>query len=378
MKNYTFNFEVVTLTTQFANAFNDIVIKRYNADRVANDQEVGVTFLYAPKQRVIHDLTNKQNELRLPIVSYNINSFSRDQERVFNKLQGAEIANNLKYSKILQPVPINLGITLNIMTKFQLDMDQIISNFVPYNDPYVVVSWPDPYAGQEIRTIIEWDGTVNITYPLEQTATTPFSRIEGSANFTIKGWLFKYQAGSVGKIHNIYANFFGVQDLYCSYTAMQAATSPYATDYMVISGRPVIKGATPVSLFSNTTGQSITLVGSMFNKTTAYFISGTEGTLLSSTVYNFTSNTELSGYASYITGIQIIPTSVSDNILTYTLDTGVSAGYIDVIALNPAGIGKLSTDSYRTVPCPYPSISACTDWTGYQPPTIKGIEILAI
>ena len=376
MKNYTFNFEVLTLTTQFANAFNDVVIKRYNNERVANGQEIGVNFIYAPKQRVIHDLTNKQNELRLPIVSYNITNFSRDPSRVFNKLEGPEILNSRKYEKILQPVPVNLGISLNIFAKFQLDMDQIISNFVPYCDPYVVVSWPDPYAEQEIRTIIEWDGSVSINYPMDQSAATPFSRIEGSANFTIKGWLFKAQTGSMGIIHNIYNNFFAVNDIYCSYTAMRSVTSELATDYQVVSGRPVLNGATPTTLYNETSGQLVTVTGSMFNKTTAYFISGPESIIGQSTVYDFTTSRYISAYIDSIEGIQITPNILNDYTLTCTISTGAGGGYFDIIAINDAGIGRLSVDSIRHVPCPYTTEEECAIWEPYQPPTISGIYVM--
>lgn len=376
MKDYTFNFEVVTLTTQFADAFNDIVVKRYNGDREANGQEIGVTFIYAPKQRVIYDLTNKQNELRLPIVSFNINSFARDESRVFNKLQGADIVGSLKYDHIRQPVPVNLGISLNVMTKFQLDMDQIISNFTPYCDPYVVVSWPDPFAGQEIRTIIEWDGSVSITYPMDQGATIPFSRIEAAANFTVKGWLFKKQDGNYGRIHNIYSNFFAVRDIFCNYTSMQQATSEDATDYMVVSGRPVINHVNPYVFQSANTGYDVTVYGDMFEKTTDYYLSGAVSGIGPITVYDYTTAQYMSAYIDYISGIKITPTILSNNALTFTLDiTGASAGYIDIIGINDAGIGRLTVDSVRDFPCPYPLSADCVDWTPSQPDYINGILV---
>jgi hypothetical protein len=374
VKDYTFNFEIVTLITQFADAFNDVVVKRYNNDRETNGQEIGVTFIYAPKQRIIYDLTNKQNNIKLPIVSYNITSFARDTSRVFNKLQGAEITGSLKFDRIRQPVPVNLGISLNILTKFQLDMDQIISNFVPYCDPYVVVSWPDPYAGQEIRTIIEWDGNVGINYPIDQSATTPFSRVEGTANFTIKGWIFKNQQASIGKIHNIYANFFSVKDIYCSYTAMQQATSDLATDFMVISGRPQFTGVTPNTLTSGVP-RAVTVTGRMFEKTDLFFLTGS---LLNQTVYDLTTSPFISSYANYITGVQIVPIAKSDTSLTFIIDTPIEAGFIDVVGINDAGLGRLSTDTFRTITCPYALSGDCVNWPDeiYQPPSISGIKIL--
>ena len=53
------------------------------------------------------------------------------------------------------------------MTKFQTDMDQILSNFIPYNNPYIILSWkvptdlsPSGFAiPQEIRSEVLWSGS---------------------------------------------------------------------------------------------------------------------------------------------------------------------------------------------------------------------------
>ena len=74
-------------------------------------------------------------------------------------------------------------------------MDQILSNFVPYNNPYIIISWKVPSSQNltnnlEIRTEVLWDGSLNLQYPIEVSGTQP-ARIIASTSFTMKGWLFK-------------------------------------------------------------------------------------------------------------------------------------------------------------------------------------------
>ena len=74
-------------------------------------------------------------------------------------------------------------------------MDQILSNFVPYSNPYIVISWPVPTTQNlkdnlEIRTEILWDGNLALEYPVEVSGTQP-ARVIANTAFTIKGWLFK-------------------------------------------------------------------------------------------------------------------------------------------------------------------------------------------
>ena len=72
---------------QFVSAFNSIVIDRYNKNRVVQEK-IQANFVYAPKERVIHDLVNKNQHLKLPVVAVSMNSVTRDNERVFNKIPG--------------------------------------------------------------------------------------------------------------------------------------------------------------------------------------------------------------------------------------------------------------------------------------------------
>ena len=125
----------------FASAMDDIVVKRYNRYRDPQDS-IRVRFVYAPKQRVLLDLLDKAQNLQLPVVALTNGGIARDPNRVFNKIQGSYIANAdpTKASKLLQPTPIDLTINMTILTRFQEDYDQIVTNFIPYFDPYIIIS----------------------------------------------------------------------------------------------------------------------------------------------------------------------------------------------------------------------------------------------
>jgi hypothetical protein len=216
VKNYTFNFEVQTLLEQFVSAFNDIVIKRYDNTKTLVNSTSGnkVSFVYAPKQRVYDTLnTPAPGGLTVPAVAVSLNSISRDNTRVFNKLNGFSVpsydsSNGNIIKNIPQPVPVNIGVNMHIVTKYQSDMDQILTNFAPYCDPYIIISWKLPFANNiEIRTEILWNGNISLTYPTDVGPTQAY-RVTADTSFTIKGWLFKSTQETYGKIYTIDASFF--------------------------------------------------------------------------------------------------------------------------------------------------------------------------
>tara|TARA_R110000787_G_scaffold114620_3_gene224362 strand:+ start:3829 stop:4530 length:702 start_codon:yes stop_codon:yes gene_type:complete len=204
VKSETFHFEVRDCVNQFVAAFNDVVITRFNNGRSEGDK-IHAQFTYAPKQRVLHDLVNKSKHIRLPVISVIKTSVNRDVNRVFNKGYGmyfnkgaTEQFPALTSYRISQPVPVNIGLQMTIMTRYGMDMDQIISNFLPYNNPYIIISWKVPGGfiseqddtnDQEIRTKVLWDGSIPITYPTDLTPDHP-ARIVATTNFTVEGWLF--------------------------------------------------------------------------------------------------------------------------------------------------------------------------------------------
>lgn len=206
---------------QFVSAFNSIVIDRYNKDRSVEDS-IQANFVYAPKERVIHDLVNKSQNMKLPVVSVSMSNVSRDKERVFNKIQGFYIskaqspnAGSFDTNHLPTPIPINITVNMDILARFQTDMDQILSNFIPYNNPYIIISWRVPSSQNllddlEIRSEVLWSGDISLDYPKELSGTMPY-RVSASTSFTIKGWLFKKSIdNNVANIFTVDSNFIPV------------------------------------------------------------------------------------------------------------------------------------------------------------------------
>ena len=209
MKNYTVNWELKDLIVQFMSALDDSIIKRYDENKDI-EKEVSVRYVYAPKSRLIHWLVNKQQHITLPVASVSITGISRDTSRVFNKIDGPIYLNVDEIQEPLQPVPVDINVSLSMLAKYQNDMDQMVSNFVPYFDPYIMLSWKHPSVDRELRSEAIWDGNLNFNYPTDIQASDAY-RVTVDTSFVIKGWMFK-KTPEVNDsiIHDVIVDFIGV------------------------------------------------------------------------------------------------------------------------------------------------------------------------
>jgi hypothetical protein len=253
MHNKTFNFEIRDLLTQFIAAMDDVVISRYNKDR-EEKEKIKVRYIHAPKERVFYDLVNKAQNITLPVISVNITGIQRDETRVFNKIDGfyepvRRDTQSKLTSHVAMPVPVNLSVAVSIITNYQSDLEQIISNFVPYSNPYIVISWNTPESFkinniEEIRSEVLWDGNIQIEYPTDiESSSKP--RFSGNTTFTIKGWLFPSADKDYYK--NIYFvnNHFRLTEKYnLNYDLLSidlsAINAETLTENVYISGAPLI------------------------------------------------------------------------------------------------------------------------------------------
>lgn len=268
MLQQSYHFEIKDLIASFIDAFDGTVIKRFNQNR-ATEKEVKVRYLYAPKQRVLFDIVTPGQNLTLPVVSITINGLTRDENRVFNKIAGfyvpqgdADTRRKALTNYFRTPTPIDIGINMSILTRYQTDMDQILSNFIPFNNPYIILSWqiPSAYnlsAPQEIRSEVLWNGTINLEYPVEQDPTSK-SLIVADTSFTIKGWIFPEETDPVKNIFYInayltaasskavleYDNYYALKEE--AYTLNSPQSAFYNTDVVSLSANPIFVG--PVSI----------------------------------------------------------------------------------------------------------------------------------
>jgi len=360
MVNYTYNFEVKDLLTQFVAAFDDTVIKRYDKNNNAR-QEIGVRYVFAPKQRIMHDIVNKAQNIELPVVAINLASVSYDTERVFNKLNNFEnYANANSASAIRTPTPVNLTVNMSILCRYMQDMEQIISNFVPYSDPYIILSWKEPVSDNvnntiEIRSEVLWDQNISLNTPTETTYSDKF-RIIADTTFTIKGWLFRSKNERSSPIYFIENNFVNVRPDFnfnqglssLEYESFfDSLTSDADIETITLSGIPDI-----TNVFFNTSGsllpidnpitikrdlssggRSYTLYGDNYNETEFLMLSSNSAITTGFTAVSTTYTGEVSGY--------LLPNSqwnvLNNQILNIMIPALTASGRFDVIVKNPAG-----------------------------------------
>lgn len=392
MKNWTFNREIQTLLEQFTSAFNDIIVKRDKQN--GSTDIIKANFIYAPKQRVFEVLRNPApGGITLPAVSINISSIQRDPTRTFNKSWGFNIeslspttsATTDFVKRIKNPVPINIGVNMTMVTKYQSDMDQIISNFVPYCDPYIIISWKLPVSQgkeYEIRTEILWSGTVSLNYPTELNGNQSY-RVSADTSFTIKGWLFKSKElnENYKKIYVINSDFVAVneQDVYS--TKLITDLENYQTDFVSISARPQPRWCSPLDLnYSRThapldSRPRIEIFGSHFKETRAMYISASNPeTFLSDNekFFNpFSTQKNLSANYPGFKGFQIPEFTIySENYTSFQFPFVITGEtQLDVILENEAGYGSIIKDTNIRMK----SLSG----DGYVSPILDGINVLS-
>lgn len=351
MKDYTYSFEIKDLLTQFLCAFDDTIIKRYDKDRNAKEL-IEVRYVLAPKQRVMYDIINKAQNLTLPVVALNVTGISRDQSRVFNKLDSTYNTLNKHQSKVLMPIPINIEVSMSILARYMQDMDQIISNFVPFSNPYIILTWKEPTNVPdqvlEIRSEVLWSGSISLTEPTDLAASDKF-RIVGDTSFTIKGWLFRNKNELSSQIYFIDANFMAVSGSkiiiddsnYSSFinslstnteTVSISATPSLTNLYYNYDGK-LLPIRTNYTLTPSTSSSNFVLYGRSLSYTNAVLLCGSN--TFTNKVTSFSST-----YTGSVTGSLLDPsyyTIVDNNIMTIDLSSLSGSGTFNVVINNTAG-----------------------------------------
>jgi len=389
VKNYTYNWEIQTLLEQFVSAFNDVIVKRYDNQKTLIPPTSGLkaSYVYGPKQRIFNTLQNPApGGLRVPAIAVSIGGISRDPNRVFNKNDGFNVPYNTTITSsdylkhIPQPVPINISVNMTLITKFQSDMDQLISNFAPYCDPYIVISWKIPtldgtLSPYEIRTEVLWNGNINLTYPNDAGPNQPF-RIVADTSFVIKGWIFKKIDEIFKKIYIINSDYNNVSNVE---TNILQDIDEYNTESFTISARPQIQQINPYKTVINQaspTNINVEVFGKSFFDIKNIYLSASNNQIFSSlSYYNpFSAIPSFSSKYSGFLGV-LVPTFTifNENYLSFNLpEMPLTSGFLDVIIENEAGYGKVTTDTIL------PFVSSYSEATNIQFPYVSGFEIKSL
>ena len=349
-------------------------------------------------------MINKAQHVKMPCVSISMGGIRRSSNRVFNKLAGSswmdvfsKSPSAQKWINLLQPVPVEITVNVSILARFQADIEQILTNFIPYADPYFVISWrwPDtiPFSDFEIRSTIRWSENVNFQYPIDITADASYWT-NADTSFTIESWIFKNKPADGKPIYVIDHSFTAVSAI-DTYPVMKSFEDLFNTDVFVISARPQSMIVEPFYAYlGNATipaKKEFSIIGKMMDYVASVYLSANDWSMFNYATtgdfvtagpgaVDFFTTSSFSASASYpaFSGIPLLSSNwaVSDkNHLKITF-TPQTTGIFDIVLLNGAGYGILSEDCIRPTFNPYSSGSdEFNNYIEYQYPCISGVEI---
>jgi hypothetical protein len=197
----------------FGTLFNDIHINRINSNN-ETIQTMKVPLSYGPKEKFLARLEGDPNldrpfSIVLPRIAFELVDISYDPERKLNTLNRNVKQSSANASQLLyqyQPVPYNLGMTLDVMAKNNDDATRIVEQILPYFTPQWTITLnliPDLSLNVDVPVILN-------TTSLQDTYEGDFMNrraIVWSLGFTLKAQLF----GPVKKngiIKRIYTNLY--------------------------------------------------------------------------------------------------------------------------------------------------------------------------
>ena len=378
MIDYNYNMEVIKNLAMFESAFDDALVKRFDFSDQRVTDTIKVNYLYGPKGRTFIDLEGQPDTVKFPIVAVNLVSQARDNDRIRNKIDPLTYQNKDGSWAALLAIPWNITISMDIITKSQQDMDQIIQNFVVYTNPYLVYSLKEPKTGRELRVEVLWDGNISHNYPgandnLEANKT---QRWTSSTSFTIKTFLFRTKVEQPKPICFIQDNIIIPENFYCDYQNLSRPDNVNAKLEYEILGKPILRYVNPYYFTVGDT-PNITLQGSGFADTFAVFVSGSNPDMFPDSVQYVPGSAH--GNNTVYTG-QIVKEfhSTSPLDLSFIMPSAAAFGFVDIIAVNSCGFGQLTVDSNR---CnreenPYPvTVPAHYSWCVGQFPYLNGLII---
>ena len=351
MEKYAYFREQLNLLTQFAAAFDDCFLYRYTKE-FEPKEKIAVRYVFGPKHRVLFDIVDQAKNMTLPVIAMEQTNVRRDSSRIQFKDQKFRYPNlnGGNVPKIPTPVPITMDIAVNIVANYKEDIDQIVSNFIPWCNPYFIISWkvPEEFGldfTDEIRTEVTWNGEVTYENPIDIDKTNKY-KIIGTTSFNLKGWLFPSAEAPSAPIYVVRSNFIAVgtgEQLH--YDAYPSLSSLEITDVILISAYPdftncFINGIPYHNLeLTNISDQTFTFYGRRYGFNNTWYLSSNSA--LSGFDYEEIVTAKYPTISAYRIPDEFV-TTVNDNIAVIHF----SSGYVPIegnytfVTRNDAGWGS--------------------------------------
>lgn len=204
-QNYEYGFEIESMLKQFSALIDKAIVLRY--EKVENErrlvQTIQPTYKFATKSRALLLSLNSAKNFTLPCVVIEVTNIKADKERLAAKNQIINRYNNAIVEGYKFPTPIEISVSLNIITKYKTDLFQIYGKLAAQFQPECFISWMVPTnqgitAVEELRNKVEWDFSIDIDSK-ETLKESDEDRFTGKMNFTIQGWIFHNHRSCQGR-----------------------------------------------------------------------------------------------------------------------------------------------------------------------------------
>lgn len=342
--------------TQFVAAFDDAFLYRYTKD-FEQKEKINVRYVFGPKQRVLYDIVNQAKNITLPVISMEQTNIKRDSSRIQfkdQKITRSNINDNNSIARIPTPVPVTMDINVSIVANYKEDIDQIVSNFIPWCNPYFIISWkvPEEFGMDfidELRTEVTWGGVVDFENPTNIDHSEKY-KLVGNTTFNIKGWLFPALETPQAPIYVVNTNFVAVSSgsILNGYDDYWSLSGQDTTDVIMISAYPEFtnifyKGIPIFDNISISHSQEhiFTFYGKRFGFSNNWYLSGYN---VGGFVFEEIDTVKFPTISAYRIPNNYI-TTVNDNIAYVSMGYDVlSSGNFTFITSNSAGWYKMNTE----------------------------------
>ena len=136
---YFYHKTIFKSVATFGTLFNDITVKRKTSDG-NTVKELKVPLSYGPRSKFLSKIeeTGKKVAITLPRISFEMSGFSYDSQRKLNSLGVRyNTTQDDKEKSMYNPVPYNIGFSLNVYVEHFDEGLQIIEQIVPFFSPYL-------------------------------------------------------------------------------------------------------------------------------------------------------------------------------------------------------------------------------------------------
>jgi len=264
-----YNKNIKNMIIGFLNIFPQMKVHRFDSSTGADIQEISVPIMFGPIERssYINSLGQSvQRTVQLPLLQFELTGMEIDKTRAF-AMKSLHITGARSGMQIdnLMPFPYNFTITMNIFSKYQEDLMQLIEQIVPLFNYHRNYLTKHPIFPEEI-TLSHWasiTGNPSFAFNYEYSAADRLEILAVPITFTIESWLVREGYSGYGMVKEIIANFYDY------------ATSAGLSKLRLLAD-PTVREViyTPTGLFTPAVGQLIS--GSVYSGTIVAVISTTK------------------------------------------------------------------------------------------------------